>query len=96
MQAVSGRMPKKARLEFLLDDSYWPFFGTEQARSPHNNKWDQVGEGFVKELDFSRIRIRLNENGDGEKEEILAECAMNTKEFLEMSLVSKFLAFGFT
>ncbi len=80
-------MSRRGRLELLLDDSYWPFFGTEKARSSHNNTWDQVGEGFVKELDFSRLRLRMNENADGEKEEVFAELAVDTKNFLDQTLV---------
>lgn len=84
---MDGQLAKKARLEVLLDDGYWPVFGTEKARSTQAH-WEQVGEGFVKELDFGRVWLRLNENDEGDKEDIIAEYKLDAKEFLERSLVS--------
>ena len=69
---TTGSLAKKSRLEVLLDDSYWPAFATDKARSL-NARWDEVGEGFLKEMDFGRVRLRLNENDDGEKESIIGE-----------------------
>ncbi|KAG8919579.1 hypothetical protein FRC01_001220, partial [Tulasnella sp. 417] len=82
----SGKIFHKARLEVLLDDSYWPSFATERARSSAHAKWDAIGEGFVKELDFGRVWLRLNENDEGEKEDILGDFKCDTKAFLELSL----------
>ncbi|EJT98006.1 tricalbin [Dacryopinax primogenitus] len=82
---ISGHLARKSRLEILLDESYWPAFGTIQPRSPHA-RWEQAGEGFVKELDFSQLCLRLNQNDEGDKEEIVAELKMDTKKFLEMTL----------
>lgn len=66
LKAISGKMEKRARLEVLLDDGYWPSFGTAKARS-HHATWDQVGEAFVKELPLSRVCLRLNANDEEEK-----------------------------
>lgn len=44
---MDGQIAKKAHLEVLLDDGYWPVFATEKARSTAAH-WEQVGEGFVK------------------------------------------------
>lgn len=85
---ISGRLARKARLEILMDDGYWPAFGTPKARST-DAKWDMIGEGFIKELDFGRVWLRLNENDDGEKESIVAEYKGDAKEFLERALVSR-------
>ncbi|KAH7345115.1 tricalbin [Rhizoctonia solani] len=82
---MEGQLAKKARLEVLLDDGYWPVFGTEKARSTQAH-WDQVGEGFIKELDFGRVWLRLNENDEGEKEDIIAELKIDAKQFLEEAL----------
>jgi hypothetical protein len=84
---ISGRLAKKARLEILMDDGYWPVFATPKARST-DAKWDMVAEGFIKELDFGRVWLRLNENDDGEKEDISAEFKGDAKEFLDRALVS--------
>lgn len=76
-------------MEVLLDDSYWPAFATERARSSAHAKWDAIGEGFVKELDFGRVWLRLNEHDEGEKEDILGDFKCDTKDFIERSLVSR-------
>lgn len=84
---VSGRLAKKARVEMLLDDGYWPCFSTNRARSTKAS-WGFVGEGFVKELDFSQVWIRLNEAEEGDKDDIIAEWRGDTKGFLSSTLVS--------
>lgn len=92
---VSGQIRKKARLEVLMDDGYWPAFTT--AKSPSTNAhWKHVGEGFVKELDFGRVWLRLNENDEGGKDEIIAEWKGDAKPFLESTLVrcAVFFAIG--
>lgn len=81
-QVVSGSIERRARLEVLLDDGYWPSFSTPKARSTHAT-WDSVGEAFVKELDLGRITLRLNQNDDGQKEDIVASLEMDAKLFLE-------------
>ncbi|KAG9128333.1 hypothetical protein FRC07_000841 [Ceratobasidium sp. 392] len=83
---IDGQIAKKSKLEVLLDDGYWPAFTTEKARSTQAH-WDQVGEGFIKELDFGRVWLRLNENDEDEKENVIAEYKLSAKEFLEKSLV---------
>ncbi|KAJ3886025.1 C2 domain-containing protein [Lentinula edodes] len=82
---VSGRLAKKARVEMLLDDGYWPCFSTNRARSTKAS-WGFVGEGFVKELDFSQVWIRLNEAEEGDKDDIIAEWRGDTKGFLSSTL----------
>lgn len=37
----------------------------------------------VKELDFGRIVLRINENDESDKEDVVAQVAMDTKMFLE-------------
>lgn len=83
---VSGQLAKKARLEVLMDDGYWPAFTTARARST-TAQWQHVGEGFVKELDFGRVWLRLNENDEGDKDDIIAEWKGDAKAFLESTLV---------
>lgn len=74
-------------MEILLDDGYWPAFATDKAIST-SAKWEAVGEGFVKEMDFGKVWLRLNEHDDGEKETIFGEYKCDTKVFLETCLVS--------
>ncbi|RPD58353.1 tricalbin [Lentinus tigrinus ALCF2SS1-6] len=82
---ISGQLHKKARLEVLLDDAYWPAFSTVRARSTNAN-WEYIGEGVVKELDFSRVWLRLNEADEGDKDDIVAEWKGDAKAFLEKTL----------
>lgn len=82
-----GKLHQKARLEVLLDEGYWPAFSTTRARST-NAEWDHVGEGFVKELDFGRVWFRLNENDEGDKDDIIAEYKCEARRFLDQALVS--------
>jgi len=82
---LSGHLRKKARLEVLLDDGYWPAFSTIKARST-TAEWEHIGEGFVKELDFSRVYVRLNEADEGGKDDIIAEWKGNTKDLLSDAL----------
>ncbi|KAF9458350.1 C2 domain-containing protein [Collybia nuda] len=83
---ISGALAKKARLEVLLDDGYWPCFTTVKARSTEA-RWEYVGEGFIKEIDFSRVWLRLNEADEGDKDDIIAEWKGDAKPFLQSTLV---------
>ena len=69
-----------------MDEAYWPAFTTSRARS-HHAEWEHIGEGFVKELQFSRVYLRLNEADEGDKDDIIAEWKGQTKAFLESCLV---------
>ncbi|WVW80773.1 hypothetical protein I302_102759 [Kwoniella bestiolae CBS 10118] len=85
-QVISGQLAKKGSLEVMFDDGYWPSFISGKARS-HHPTWDQVGEGFIRELDFSRTWLRINaadENDD--EEDIVAEFKCDTHEFLEQCI----------
>ena len=84
-QVVSGQLAQKGSLEVLFDDGYWPSFTTARARSNHPT-WDQIGEGFVRELDFSRIWLRINAGDDTSDEDIVAEFKCDTKDFLDRCL----------
>ncbi|KAI5124397.1 hypothetical protein M0805_008282 [Coniferiporia weirii] len=81
----SGQLSSKGRLEVLLDDGYWPAFSTIRARSMHA-QWEHVGEGFIKELDFGRVWLRLNENEEGEKDDVISEFKCDARLFLEQTL----------
>ena len=81
-QAISGHLPRKGALEVMFDDGYWPSFTSTRARSQHPT-WDQIGEGFVRELEFSRIWLRINADDDEGDEDIVAEFKCDTREFLE-------------
>lgn len=83
---LSGVVSKKnARLEVSFDDAYWPTYTTEKARAEHCT-WDEVGEATIKELDWSRMWLKLRTGDDDE--DVFAEFQGNTKDVLERALVS--------
>jgi Ca2+-dependent lipid-binding protein len=82
-------LAKRARLEVLLDDGYWPAFSTVKPRSTHAN-WDIIGEGVIKELDFGRVWLRLNDADEGDKDDIISEWRGDAKEFLQKTLARSF------
>lgn len=82
---TTAQLTRKARLEVLLDDAYWPAFTTAMARS-RNVTWDHTGEGFVKELDFGRVWLRLNEADEGTKDDIVGQWKEDAKKFLQEAM----------
>jgi len=81
---LKGKVAKKnARLEVLFDDAYWPTYTTEEARTQENT-WDEVGEATIKELDWSRMWLRLRTGKDDNT--IFAEFQGNTKDVMERAL----------
>ena len=51
-------------------------------------QWDYVGEGFMKEIDFGLVWLRLNEASEGDKDDVVAEWKGDAKAFLQATLVS--------
>ena len=82
---TTAQLTRKARLEVLLDDAYWPAFTTAMSRSRHVT-WDHTGEGFIKELDFGRVWLRFNEADEGTKDDIIAEWKEDAKKFLQEAM----------
>lgn len=83
---ISGKLSKKGRIEVLTDDGYWPCFTTPKARST-TAEWDYVGEGFLKEIDFAQVWLRLDQAEDEDKDDIAAEFREDAKQFLRSALV---------
>ncbi|KIL59013.1 hypothetical protein M378DRAFT_85652 [Amanita muscaria Koide BX008] len=79
---LSGQLNRKARFEVLINDDYWPCFSTTKARSTQP-QWNYIGEGFMRELDFGLVCMRLNEGDDGNKDEIIGIWKQDAKSFLE-------------
>lgn len=79
-------MPKKGRFEVLVDENPSPSFSTEKARS-HRNTFDQIGQVVIRELDFSQLTLRMNENDQDEKPDVFAELTVQTRNLLEAAWV---------
>jgi Ca2+-dependent lipid-binding protein len=81
---IEGELAHKdCFLEVLFDDFAFPSYVSSKARSRHQ-KWDEVGDGFVRELEFSRITIRLKSKSDDE--DVIATLTGDTADVLKMAL----------
>lgn len=59
---------------------------TEPARSPHA-KWDEIGEVFIRELDFATVHLKLNTAEKETREDVIAAASIDMNVFLENCLV---------
>ena len=79
------------RLEVIMDDMQFPAYTTVKARSKQTH-FGETGDAVVRELDFSRITLRLREKsdkqGDNEDEDIVAKLQGSTSDTLQRCLVS--------
>ncbi|UZJ51522.1 hypothetical protein CBS101457_000842 [Exobasidium rhododendri] len=81
---LRGKIAKKnAKLEVLFDDAYWPAYTTEVART-QTSIFDEVGEATIKELDWSRMWMKLKTGNDTNS--VFAEFQGNTKDVMERAL----------
>jgi Ca2+-dependent lipid-binding protein len=83
---MEAEMPDShSHLEILVDDMAYPSYVSSAARSKHH-KFDEIGDCFIRELDFSRLTLRARRKGDDD-DDILALLAGNTLETLKQCLV---------
>ncbi|MBW0500252.1 hypothetical protein O181_039967 [Austropuccinia psidii MF-1] len=64
------------------DNGYWPSYSTEPYKSTHA-KWDETGECFIRELEWSRCVLKLNVAEKDTREEVYAEYTSGLKPFLD-------------
>jgi len=80
---------KDCFVEVLFDDYAFPSYVSTKARSRHQ-KWDEIGDGFVRELEFSRITLRLRSRVDQQSKvdesDIIASLSGDTLDVLKTSL----------
>ncbi|KAF2090400.1 tricalbin [Saccharata proteae CBS 121410] len=76
-------------LEVLMDDQVFPSYATSKIRSKHTT-FNETGDAMVRELDFSRITLRLIEHadrkGEGEDEHVIAKLTGPTLDTLRRCL----------
>jgi Ca2+-dependent lipid-binding protein len=86
---IDGDLARKdCYLEILFDDYAFPSYVSSKARS-HHQKWDEIGDGFVRELEFSRITMRLREKSDAKPQDlgdVIATLTGDTLDVLKISL----------
>lgn len=84
-------------LEILMDDMLFPAWRSSRIRS-RNTTLNETGDAMVRELDFSRITIRLREkaNNDDGQDDTYAKLTGQTLDVLMRHLVSIALLFSCT
>ncbi|KAF3925246.1 Tricalbin-3 [Dactylellina cionopaga] len=78
---------KDCYLQVKMDDFLFPAFMSSKIRS-RKTKLEEVGDAFVRELEFSRVILRLVEHSKekGDKDDVIAELRGNTLSILKQCL----------
>ena len=81
------------RVEVVMDDMAFPSFASAKVKS-RQTQFGETGDAFVRELDFSKITLRLREKadrkGDGEKSDAtIAKLTGSTMDTLMRCLVCR-------
>ncbi|KAL5320922.1 hypothetical protein ACEPPN_011732 [Leptodophora sp. 'Broadleaf-Isolate-01'] len=78
-------------VDVLIDDMAFPSYSSSKIKS-RKATIDEIGDCFVRELDFSRITLRIREKGElkgdakKDKEDIIAKLTGNTLDTLKQCL----------
>jgi Ca2+-dependent lipid-binding protein len=80
------------QVEVLMDDMAFPSYSSSTIKHKKATL-DEIGDCFVRELDFSKITLRIREKGDSKNDDkpgkdILAKLTGNTIDTLKQCLVS--------
>jgi len=85
------------RVEFFVDDMAFPSYVSSKAKSK-GHKFDEIGDCFIRELEFSKLTIKISERNEkqdeGGKNHVLARLTGNTLDTLKQCLVEYLLLFG--
>lgn len=79
-------------VEVIMDDMAFPSYSSSTVRTKRS-KLDEIGDCFVRELDFSKITLRIREKGDSNGKDkkdnhTVAKLSGNTLDTLKQCLVS--------
>lgn len=85
-------MPRPdTQLEIFVDDMAFASYVSSSARS-RSFTFDEMGDCFIRELDFSRLTLKIRDRGgdkkDDEKDRTLGRLTGNTLDTLKQCLVS--------
>ena len=86
-------MPQSdSHLEVYVDDMMFPSYVTSSAKRKQH-KFDEIGDCFIRELEFSRLTLKAREKREKPGEErdedhTIARLAGNTLDTLKQCLVS--------
>ncbi|KAL2023456.1 hypothetical protein VTK56DRAFT_2452 [Thermocarpiscus australiensis] len=86
---MEADLPKsQTRIEVFVDDMAFPSYVSSTART-RTHKFDEIGDCFIRELEFSRLTIKISERTDkqeGSKQHTLARLSGNTLDTLKQCL----------
>lgn len=98
---MDAELPRSnARVEVFVDDMAFPSYVSSAAKSKVHT-FDEIGDCFIRELEFSKLTIIIKEKGgksgdDGKNDHTLARLTGNTLDTLKQCLVSLIsLIYGF-
>lgn len=82
---MEAEMPEShGLLEVLVDDMAYPSYVSSTARNK-SHKFEEIGDCFIRELDFSRLTLRARKKGD-DQDDLMASLSGNTLETLKQCL----------
>lgn len=88
---MEAELPKsQTRIEVYVDDMAFPSYISSTAKSK-THKFDEIGDCFIRELEFSKLTIKVSERSDKQDEgrkHMLAHLSGNTFDTLKQCLVS--------
>ncbi|KAJ4290691.1 Tricalbin-2 [Collariella sp. IMI 366227] len=87
---MEADLPKSnSRIEVFVDDMAFPSYISSTARS-RSHKFDEIGDCFIRELEFSKLTIKISERTDKQdedhKQHTLARLTGNTLDTLKQCL----------
>jgi Ca2+-dependent lipid-binding protein len=89
---MEADLPKsQCRIEVFVDDMAFPSYISSMSKT-RKHTFDEMGDCFIRELDFSKLTIKVCERSDKQeeagKQHTLARLAGNTLDTLKQCLVS--------
>ena len=87
-KVIEGELAHKdCCLEVLFDDYAFSSYQSSKASS-RRQQWDEIGDGFVRELEFSRITLRLRAKVDKASDglDVIASLTGDTLDVLKTTL----------
>ncbi|KAH7375943.1 tricalbin-1 [Plectosphaerella cucumerina] len=89
---MDAEMPESnTRLEIWVDDMAFPSFTSSSVKS-RKHKFEEIGDCFIRELDFSRLTLKVRQKGQAiegsekDKENTMAKLQGNTLDTLKQCL----------
>ncbi|OIW34548.1 tricalbin [Coniochaeta ligniaria NRRL 30616] len=88
---MEAELPKSnTRIEIFVDDMAFPSYVSSTAKN-RTHKFDEIGDCFIRELEFSKLTLKVREKNEkqeenGDKEHTLARLTGNTFDTLKQCL----------